>query len=86
MNRHAHILGLMSVTFAAFGLSIGSEVGTSLVAAGLLAVAAVASVVLEQRASLRPASASAAPVRGSSVQTKRLLMLMMIIGIAPRWA
>jgi hypothetical protein len=81
--RQAHILTLMSIAAAAFGVSAGAELRTTLIMAGLLAAAAIATVVFEMRAAARPAAAgAAAPVaRGSMVQTKRMLMLMMAIGI-----
>lgn len=81
--RQAHILTLMSIAAAAFGVSAGAELRMTLIMAGLLFAAAIATVVFELRAAGRPAAAGAAvPVaRGSMVQTKRMLMLMMAIGI-----
>ena len=80
--RHAHILGLMSLAMASFGLAIGTEIRTTAIMAGLLAAAAVATVVHEKRLLARPAAVAGAPAQsGSMVTTKRMLMLLMAIGI-----
>ena len=81
MYRHAHILGLLSVSVAAFGLVVGADGRRALVVAGLLAAAAVASLLLERHAR-RHADAQGAPAsEGSIVTTKRILMLMMAVGL-----
>src|SRR4051812_17862205 len=79
--RHAHILGLMSVAVAAYGVSVGSQLRTALIMAALLAGAAAATILYERRAVLTAPRATAAPAQSGFVQTKRMLMLMMVIGI-----
>jgi hypothetical protein len=82
--RHAHILGLMSLAVASFGVTVGSELRTVAIMSGLLAVAAAATFANEKGLFTRPAKAATAgaPAAGrSTVQTKRLLMLMLAIGI-----
>ena len=82
--RHAHILGLMSLAVASFGVTVGSELRTVAIMSGLLAAAAAATFVNEKGWFTRnaPAASAAAPAtRGSLLQTKRLLMLMLAIGI-----
>jgi hypothetical protein len=74
----------MSLSVASFGAVVGSELRTVAIFSGLLAVAAIATFVnAKGLLSRRPAAAGAAPAatRGSLLQTKRLLMLMLAVGI-----
>jgi hypothetical protein len=82
MNRHAHILGLLALAVASFGVATGAELRTTLIMAGLLAAAAIATVVYERRQARRPATTAQGPAaRESMLTTKRVLMLMLAIGI-----
>jgi hypothetical protein len=82
MNRHAHILGLLALAVASFGVATGAELRTTLIMAGLLAAAAIATVVYERRRARRPATTAQGPAaRESMLTTKRVLMLMLAIGI-----
>jgi hypothetical protein len=81
MYRHAHILGLSSVSVGSFALMIGAEGRRALVLAGLLAAAAVASLLLERQARRRAEVKGAAAPQESIVTTKRILMLMLAVGL-----
>lgn len=81
ITRHAHILALMSISVASFGLAAGSVVRTTLIMAGLLAAAAVATVVYGHRTRLQPAPSGSPAARAPLMNTKRVLMLMLAIGI-----
>jgi hypothetical protein len=81
MYRHAHILGLLSVSVGSFALVVGAEGRRALVVAGLLGASAVASLLLERQARRRAEVQGAAAPDGSIVTTKRILMLMVAVGL-----
>jgi hypothetical protein len=75
----------MSLAVASFGFAVGSELRTVTIMSGLLAAAAIATFANEKGLLTRSAAGASAAgtpaTRGSMLQTKRLLMLMLAIGI-----